>query len=760
MTRHSIMRAARRLTRWGLWGLLLVLLAAVPAVSFAQEHEHTAQQQNEVSSSDGESAREIWTCSMHPQIRLPNPGKCPICGMDLIPLKQEGGAGAGAARSMREVTLSPYAEKLAAIQVQPVIRKFVETSVRMVGKVTYDETRVATITAWVPGRLDKMYVDFTGVRVKQGDPMVYLYSPELITAQQELLQAIRTSGNLGQSGLDSIKDSARATVNASREKLRLWGLDNAQIEAVVKRGRPTDHMTIMAPISGVVIRKEGLEGAYVKTGSLIYTIADLSQVWVKLDAYESDLAWVRQGQPVEFQTEAYPAEVFTGTVAFIDPFLDPKTRTVKVRLNAPNPAGKLKPELFVRAVLKTTLSADGTPLAQADAGHTPPLVIPAGAPLITGKRAVVYVSVPDRPGVYEGREIVLGPRAGNYYLVVRGLEAGEQVVTRGNFKLDSAIQILAKPSMMTPEGGGGGGGHQHGDAAPKPQAGAAPTRGLEAPAAFKQQLRQVVSAYNQMAEPVQTEDLNRARSAFAALQKALQAVDMKLVTDHPHMVWMELAMLLENDAVIGHGATSPKAAALTFRDTTLHIERLQQQFALDHGAHAGQPAASASKTPVPEALRREVGRLLDAYLVAQNALAEDRFEPARNSMQGLRGAIRAINLEGLDAAARGKWQPFLNDLEQALAQLDASENLDLLRRCFAPLSEAMAMVVETFGVQPQTTVYQLRCPMIFDGKGATWLQLSTEIHNPYYGNAMPGCGEVLRTIASSGGAAHKEHPHD
>lgn len=760
MTRQSMMTAARLLTLWVLWGLLPVLMAAVPTVVLAQEHDHRAQQQTQGSPAQAESAQQLWTCSMHPQIRLPNPGKCPICAMDLIPLQQEGGAGAGAARSMREITLSPYAEKLAAIQVQPVIRKFVETSVRMVGKVSYDETRVASITAWVPGRLDKMYVDFTGVRVQQGDPMVYLYSPDLISAQQELLQAIRVSGNLGQSGLDSIKDSARATVAAAREKLRLWGLDNAQIEAVVKRGRPTDHMTIMAPISGVVIRKEGLEGAYVKTGSLIYTIADLGQVWVKLDAYESDLARVRQGQQVEFQTEAYPGEVFTGTVAFIDPFLDPKTRTVKVRLNAPNASGKLKPELFVRAVLKTTLSADGTPLAQADSGRIPPLVIPAEAPLITGKRAVVYVAVPDRPGVYEGREIVLGPRAGSYYLVVRGIEEGEQVVTRGNFKLDSAVQILAKPSMMTPEGGGGGGGHQHGDRAPKPQAGAAPTLGLEAPAAFKQQLQQVVAAYNQLAEPVQAEDLNRARSAFAAMQQALQAVDMKLVTAHPHMVWMELSMLLENDAVIGLGSTSPKSAALTFRDTTLHIDRLKQQFALDHGAHTAQLAAPASKTPVPEALGREVGRLLDAYLVAQKALAEDRFEAARGSMQGLRGAIRAVNLEGLDAAVRAKWQPFFNDLEQALGQLDASENLDLLRRCFAPLSEAMALVVETFGVQPQTTVYQLRCPMIFDGKGATWLQTSAEIHNPYYGNAMPGCGEVLRTIASNDGAAPKELSHD
>lgn len=736
-------------------------LVAYPSAVFSQEHDHSEhQQQTGAGPLTAAEVEQLWTCSMHPQIQLPNPGKCPICAMELIPLKQESSAASGSARSMREITLSPYAEKLAEIQVQPVARKFVETSVRMVGKVAYDETRVATITAWVPGRLDKMYVDFTGVWVKQGDPMVYLYSPNLITAQQELLQAIRTSAHLGKSGLDTIKDTAHATVTAAREKLRLWGLSNDQINTVVKRGRPTDHMTIQAPISGVVIHKKGLEGMYVKTGSPIYTIADLSRVWVKLDAYESDLAWIHTGQPVEFQTEAYPGEVFTGTVAFIDPFLDPKTRTVKVRLNAPNTGGKLKPELFVRAVLKTTLSADGTPISGSTKAAAAPLVIPASAPLMTGKRAVVYVKVPDRGGVYEGREIVLGPRAGNYYVVAHGLRQGEQVVTHGNFKLDSAIQILAKPSMMTPEGGGGGGGHNHGGVAPKKKTGTMTAKGLEAPEAFKQQLQQVVSSYNGLAETIQAEDLNGSRRAYSALRKKLHAVDMSLLNGHPHMVWMELTMLLENDAVIGFGSANMKTAASTFRDTTMHIERMKKQFALNHEVYAEHPVDPELKRSLPKEFRDHLGHILDAYLVAQQALAEDRFEQARSNLKGLRTAIQSADFKNLDESIRNKWQSFFGDLQQALAQLDASESLDMLRRCFAPLSEAMAMVVETFGVQPGTTVYQMRCPMIFDGKGATWLQTTNEIHNPYYGTSMPGCGDVIHTFTLAEGQAHEEHQHE
>ncbi len=427
-------------------------------ISRAQE-SHSHSDHPKTSSSQQEVR--FWTCSMHPQIKLPNPGQCPICGMDLIPVKAEAGEDKAHPSSLRDLRLSPYAQKLAEIQVQPVERRFVTTQIRMVGKIEYDETRLAYITAWIPGRIDRLYVDLTGSFVHKGQPMVYLYSPELLSAQEELLQAVRADERLKGSGLTVVKETTLATITAAREKLRLWGLTSKQIDGIIELGKPSDRMTILAPISGVVIHKDAFEGLYVRTGTRMYAIADLSWVWIKLDAYESDLMLIHKGQEVEFQTEAYPGEIFTGTVAFIDPFLNPKTRTVKVRLNALNLEGKLKPEMFVHAVLRDTLSEQGKAIVRPTGEERPPLVIPARAPLITGKRAVVYVAVPDKPGTYEGREIVLGPRAGEYYLVRNGLKEGELVVTNGNFKIDSAIQILAKPSMMSPEGGGAGAAHEH-----------------------------------------------------------------------------------------------------------------------------------------------------------------------------------------------------------------------------------------------------------------------------------------------------------
>lgn len=430
----------------------------------------------------------FYYCSMHPHIRKPGPGTCDICAMDLIPAHEEG---AGGKLGPRELRLSEAAQSLAEIRTSPVERRFVEAEVRMVGKIEYDETRLKHITAWVGGRLDRLYADYTGMTVKKGDHMVLLYSPEILAAQEELLQAIKAARELGRSGSESVRRTALATVDASREKLRLWGLTSEQVAQIERRQKPADHITIHAPIGGIVVGKHVAEGMYVKTGTRIYAIADLTQLWVKLDAYESDLPFVKLRQEVEFTTESRPGEVFKGVVAFIDPVLDAKTRTVKVRVNVPNRSGKLKPGMFVRATLRAKVAkggrvrgpdlsgnwicpmhveivkdaADkcdlcGMPLEPAEnlgyvpAGEAePPLVIPATAPLTTGKRAIVYVAVPGRKGVFAGREIVLGPRAGDHYIVNEGLAERELVVTNGAFKIDADLQIKAKPSMMSPGGG-------------------------------------------------------------------------------------------------------------------------------------------------------------------------------------------------------------------------------------------------------------------------------------------------------------------
>lgn len=441
----------------------------------------------------------VWTCSMHPHIRQLKSGRCPICGMDLIPVTDSGDKVA----AIRRFTTSESAKALMDVETAPVERKFVTAEIRMVGKIDYDETKLAYITAWVPGRLDRLFVDYTGVPVRKGDHMVELYSPELLSAQEELLQAIEAVRTLKESDVGIVRETSEAMVAAAREKLRLWGLTGRQIAEIEKRRKASERVTIYAPTGGIVVHKNAKEGMYVSTGARIYTIADLSQLWVKLDAYESDLIWLRYGQAVEFTSVSYPGETFTGIISFIDPILDAKTRTVKVRVNAPNRDGKLKPGMFVKAVVHAQVAAGGRVSAPQLAGkwispmhpeivkdspgkcdicgmdlvpaeslgyvspdpdkEEKPLVFPASAALVTGTRAIVYVQVPgtDKP-TFEGREIVLGPKAGEYYIVRSGLSEGDRVVTRGNFKIDSALQIQARPSMMNPEGHRAVEEHHHG----------------------------------------------------------------------------------------------------------------------------------------------------------------------------------------------------------------------------------------------------------------------------------------------------------
>jgi len=537
----------------------------------------------------------FWTCSMDPQVKQPGPGKCPICGMDLIPKKK------GIELGERQVMLSPRGLKLAEVETALVERKFVTTEIRMVGKIEFDETRLGYITAWVPGRLDRLYVDYTGIPVKKGDHMASLYSPDLYAAQEELSQALKAYNDLENTAAAGVKESAKETVEAAREKLRLWGLPPEQIAMIEKSGKPSDHLTIYSPMGGIVIHKHAVEGMYVKTGMKIYTIADLNHVWAKLDAYESDLVWIRYGQEVEFHTEAYPGEIFKGKIAFIDPVLNAKTRTVKVRVNLKNLEGKLKPGMFVRATVRANVARSGKvldpsmagkwicpmhpeivkdtaggcdtcgmPLVRAeslgfiaaDSGkQEAPLVIPASAPLITGKRAVVYIAVPDKAGVFEGRDVVLGPRAGDYYLVREGLEEGERVVIKGNFKIDSEIQLAAKPSMMSPEGGGMVGHHHHGASPRKPvKSGKKQKKPFEVSKKFRLQLDGVLDGYFKTQYALSHDDFEGAQEAAGSLLEALDEVDMSLLTGDAHMAWMkELASIKKSAESLESAAGIVKA---------------------------------------------------------------------------------------------------------------------------------------------------------------------------------------------------------
>lgn len=467
----------------------LVIGVFAGRILFSDPKGHDQTGQGSATSEIVEATEEptIWTCSMHPQIQQPEPGDCPICGMDLIPLINDSGADDGP----RTLSMSESSRALAEIQTSVVKQDFPDADIRLVGKIQYDETLEKSLTARFPARIDELYVNFTGIRVQAGDHLARVYSPDLLSGQRELLTAYRADPN-------------SSITRAARDKLRLWDLLPEQIEAIIKSGEAKDYFELKAPIGGVVVQKHVKEGDYVKTGEPLFKIVDLTHLWAYLDAYESDLPWLRYGQDVAFTVEAIPGITFHGRIAFIDPEVNAKTRTVPVRVNVPNPDGRLKPGMFIRSVVASRLAEKGKVYAPEFAGkwispmhpeivkdgpgqcdvcgmdlvpaeelgyvenstESAPLIVPTSAVLRTGKRAVVYVEKPntERP-TYEGREIVLGPRAGDYFIVAAGLDAGERVVTNGAFKIDSALQIQAKPSMMNPDGGGPAPGHNHGGSA-------------------------------------------------------------------------------------------------------------------------------------------------------------------------------------------------------------------------------------------------------------------------------------------------------
>jgi Cu(I)/Ag(I) efflux system membrane fusion protein len=389
---------------------------------------HPSQKKEEKHDHSAEVAQDtIWTCAMHPQIRMAQPGKCPICGMELIPLVKS----STTAFDPSAIHLSKEAAQLANVLTSTVTRKKPVKEVRLYGKVQADERLLQNQVAQVPGRIDRLALNFTGESVTKGQVLGVIYSPELITAQQELLETFKT------------RQLQPELYEASREKLRQWKLTDDQITKIENSGAVRNSFEIVSNTSGTVLDRFVNTGDYVAQGTVLYKIADLSRIWVMFDAYESDLQFLSKGDKVSFTLQSFPGRDFSGSIVFIDPVIDPVTRVAKVRVETGNESGKLKPEMFATGTVSATLNE-----------YRDDMVVPKSAVLWTGKRSIVYVKQPgtDEP-VFTLREIGLGPMLGDSYVVTDGLTEGEEIVTSGTFSVDAAAQLEGKPSMMNPVGG-------------------------------------------------------------------------------------------------------------------------------------------------------------------------------------------------------------------------------------------------------------------------------------------------------------------
>ncbi len=395
-----------------------------PSLASGTDSTHAATVAAAESASAQNPAAVYYTCAMHPWVRSDRPGACPVCGMALVKRLAHDAQKQADLEALEAVSLSPTQRVLANVSTVPATRGQLNQTVTAVGVVDYAETNQATVSARFSGRIEKLYVNYTGDVVRRGQPLFELHSPELVTAEQDYLLALAT------------RDQQEGLLEAAHERLMVhFGLTGDQIAAIGKSRSLHSNATFYSPIHGTVVAKQIQEGQYVSEGMLLYQLADLSTVWAYIDVYEADLRSIKLGQPLTVTTESYPGETFSGRVTFISPSVDPQTRTVRIRTQFDNKNGKLKPQMYVQAQLAVSAG--------------PGLVIPATAVLFTGKRNVVWVEV--KPNTFEPRDVELGARTGQAYQVLRGLNEGDLVAATGGFMLESESE-LQQPMA----------GHQHG----------------------------------------------------------------------------------------------------------------------------------------------------------------------------------------------------------------------------------------------------------------------------------------------------------
>jgi len=409
--------------------LLVIVLAAAAAGGWYLWHQKHPGKATDQQAAQG---KQLYTCSMHPFIIKDKPGTCPICGMELIK-KIDSVPSAGAqtpeqkkqADMLGHVSLSPTQRIMANVATVAVKQATLNKEINAVGIVQFDQSRQAKVTAWVAGRIDKLNVNTVGASVTRERPVAELYSPDLLATQQEYLLAIRSRDQLKNSPIPSISQNGEGLVASAKQRLMLFGVKEHQIAALERAGKPNIRLPIYTPLSGTVIEKMVQLGQYVTMGEVLFNIADLSRVWVDIDVFENEVPYIRVGQQVEIRSSAEHGVASSGRISFVYPFHDPKTHTVKARVEMRNPGMRLKPDMFVNAIIRV-------PLVKG-------IVVPATAVIDTGKRQVVWVET--SPGMFEPRDVQVGERVEDKVQILSGLKSGDMVAVSGGYLIDSESQL-------------------------------------------------------------------------------------------------------------------------------------------------------------------------------------------------------------------------------------------------------------------------------------------------------------------------------
>jgi len=502
-----------------LFGLLLGwLLFGGSSNSNDQAHVH-----------ETESKNEVWTCSMHPQIRKSESGDCPICGMDLIPLSKDDNSD----ENPNAIKMSPTAMQLANVQTAIVESGAAVKKLSLTGKITPDERAVFTQTAHISGRIERLNVNFTGEVVQKGQVVATLYSPELTTAQEELIIAFQN------------KELQPELLRAAKEKLKNWKLTETQINKLIESGKVMNEFPVLSDLSGVVTEISANKGDYIKQGAAFYEVADLSKLWVLLDVHESDLAWINKGDVVKYKVKAFPNKSFKGKVDFIDPVINAETRVAKARIELDNLGRSFKPQMLVSATIENKLQTSSKSI-----------IVPKSAVMWTGERSLVYVKTSAKNGIhFIMREVDLGASLGDTYIINSGLEAGEEIAVNGTFSIDAAAQLAGKPSMMNPKGGTMNMGHNHGGATNGAKEN---SNEIEKPNESNKEivkinkdaekaLTAIFNSYFDLKDMLTEDDLDQSKKEIKNLSKALSQVSMSLFTGNTHTAWMKYSNELKRN---------------------------------------------------------------------------------------------------------------------------------------------------------------------------------------------------------------------